>query len=148
MPNDASDLNVKKNVKLLDARVLIVDDNASDRLLIKTILIKLGIQNLQEAENVNAAAFKIQNAIGVGKKFDLIILDWNMPGKSGFELLKEIRTQKETNDTSVIMVTSVSETEKIRDSLRMGIEDFILKPLKHEHLAAKVEKVLLDSKKK
>ncbi len=132
----------KVGFQLGDARILIVDDNPSDRLLIKTILINHGIKNIQEAENVKAGAFKLKNAIGLGAKFDLVILDWNMPGKSGFEFLKEIRAEKATSDTAVIMVTSVTEAEKIRNSLGLGVVDYILKPLKHELLAEKVKKFL------
>ncbi len=132
----------KAGIQLKDARILIVDDSPSDRLLIKTILINHGIKNIQEAENVKAAAFKLQNAIGLGAKFDLVILDWNMPGKSGFEFLKEIRADKATSDTAVIMVTSVTEADKIRSSLDLGVVDYILKPLKHELLAEKVKKFL------
>ncbi len=144
MTNDSS---VKENPALVEARVLVVDDNPSDRLLIKTILIKLGIKNLQEAENVKSAAFKLQTAFDVAKPFDLVILDWNMPGKSGFEFLKEIRGQKDTNKTPVIMVTSVTEADKIRDSLRMGVDDFVIKPVQIALLADKVNKLLMSFKK-
>ncbi len=142
MADKVSEEKSKTGIQLEDARILIVDDNPSDRLLIKTILINQGIKNIQEAENVKAGAFKLHNAIGLGTKFDLVILDWNMPGKSGFEFLKEIRAEKATSDTAVIMVTSVTEAEKIRNSLDLGVVDYILKPLKHELLAEKVKKFL------
>lgn len=142
MADKVSEEKSKTGIQLEDARILIVDDNPSDRLLIKTILINQGIKNIQEAENVKAGAFKLHNAIGLGAKFDLVILDWNMPGKSGFEFLKEIRAEKATSDTAVIMVTSVTEAEKIRNSLDLGVVDYILKPLKHELLAEKVKKFL------
>ncbi len=147
MAEDSKINEIKVNPAFEASRVLIVDDNPTDRMLVKAILNKMGIKNIQEAKSGNDAAFMLQNAMNLAKQFDLVILDWNMPGKTGIDFLKEIRSQKDTKKLGVIMATSVSDADKVRESLRVGVEDFIIKPIQHQLLAEKVEKFLVSQGK-
>lgn len=134
---------LQKSPKLTEARILIVDDNAADRFVVKGILSKIGIKTIQEAESVNAAIFKIENAADSKKAFHLVISDWSMPGKTGYDLLKTIRNDKKLKGTLVIIVTSSADSERVGEALALGVEDFVVKPLQHKVLAEKVEKLLM-----
>lgn len=140
---DSPKEKITANLKLIESRVLIVDDSASDRLIVKAILSKLGIKNIQESENVIAAIVKLENAADSKKAFHLVINDWNMPGKTGFDLLKLIRNDRRLKKTSVIMITSNADPDRVGESLRLGVDDFVVKPVHHTILAEKIEKILL-----
>lgn len=76
------------------------------------------------------------------KVFDLILLDVMMPNMDGWDTLKAIRKNKETEFTPVIMITAVSEDQKIVSGLKIGADDYIVKPFILPNLLARIEAVL------
>lgn len=74
--------------------------------------------------------------------FDLILLDVMMPNMDGWDTLKAIRKNKETEHTPVIMITAVSEDQKVVSGLKIGADDYIVKPFILPNLLARVEAVL------
>ena len=142
MDSDDKD-KIHTQVKLVDRKVLIVDDSASDRLIVKAILSKLGIVNIVEAESANAAIFKLENAADSKKAFDLVISDWSMPGKTGYELLRLIRNDRRLKQTLVMIITSTADANRVSEALKLGIADFVVKPIHHRVLAEKIEKILI-----
>ncbi len=75
---------------------------------------------------------------------DLLLLDLYMPGFSGLELLRELR--RNGNDVDVIMITAANDTESIREALKLGITDYLIKPFKYERFAQALDKYLLKHK--
>ncbi len=73
--------------------------------------------------------------------YDLIMLDWNMPGMSGMDVLNQIRTSME-NAPPVIMLTSRSDKRDIADALTNGADDYIIKPESREVIAARMAAML------
>lgn len=73
---------------------------------------------------------------------DVIVLDLLMPYKSGFEVLREIKDEPETNGIPVIILSSNSREEDIVTALDAGADDFIIKPFRARELLARVRKVL------
>lgn len=71
--------------------------------------------------------------------YDLVLLDWNMPGMTGLDVLVEIRESYLPSELPVIMVTSMNETEKIVYALDQGCNDYITKPITIETVAARVK---------
>lgn len=71
--------------------------------------------------------------------YDLVLLDWNMPGMTGLDVLVEIRELYLPSELPVIMVTSMNETEKIVYALDQGCNDYITKPITIETVAARVK---------
>lgn len=69
-----------------DAKILTVDDMATMRKIIKSLLTQLGYTNVDEAENGKEALAKLKQ-----QKYDLVLLDWNMPEMDGITLLQEIK---------------------------------------------------------
>jgi DNA-binding response OmpR family regulator len=72
--------------------------------------------------------------------YDLLLLDWHLPDTTGFELLQKIRAGNDT-DTSIIMLTSLSDKDAIAKALRAGADDYIVKPESAAVIAARVEAV-------
>lgn len=76
------------------------------------------------------------------KEIDLVLLDVMMPNLNGWETLKSIRKNQKTKDLPVIMVTAVSEDQKMISGLKIGADDYIIKPFVLPNLLARIEAVL------
>lgn len=74
--------------------------------------------------------------------FDLVLLDVMMPNMDGWDTLKAIRKNKETEILPVIMLTAVSEDQKVVSGLKIGADDYIVKPFILPNLLARIEAVL------
>lgn len=121
-----------------ETHILIVDDNPTDRLLLKGILKSLGHNNIQEAEDGGAAVSKIDNAILTRNGFHLVFLDIQMPKKGGLSALEAIRTHSKTQSLYVIMMTAAADPQNLQNSLKVGIDDFIVKPFNAETIDKKM----------
>lgn len=94
----------------------------------------MGYMNVFEAENGKKAIEELQK-----RKFDLVLLDWNMPEVQGIDVLRFIRNQLKL-DIPVIMITAEAEKEKVIEAAKEGVTDYIVKPFKPATLAQKLEK--------
>jgi CheY-like chemotaxis protein len=118
------------------ARVLIVDDEESIRDLIKEVLLAQG-HEFELASN-GVEAFEILRK----KTIDLAIVDRNMPGMTGIEIVQLIRQNPKTKSLKVLMCTGSSVTKEIDEAFAAGADDYILKPLSFAVLLGKVAKAL------
>lgn len=84
-------------------------------------------------------ALKVLNS---GKVFDLVLLDVMMPNMNGWETLKAIRNNPALQDIPVIMLTAVNEDQKMVSGLKIGADDYIVKPFILPNLLARIEAVL------
>ena len=114
------------------AKILIVDDDAGVRKLIRTTLRKEGFETI-EAENGHIGA---QRAIA--EQPALMILDIQMAELDGVETLRAIRANPDTRDLPVIMVTALDDAATVVSCLRDGANDFVTKPFHREELLARV----------
>ncbi len=117
----------------MSAAILIVDDNNINRQLLKHILADRGYQ-LDEAEDGQACLDKIQQW-----PFELILLDLNMPNKSGHEVLAELKTLNLENTPTVIVISADNKPESISRSLQLGAADYITPPYSRDELLARVK---------
>jgi len=111
------------NTNFFTKQILIVDDTNSIRMLARSILLDAGFKYVAQAKN-GKDAFNLLSR----KPIDLIICDWNMPIMDGLELFKEINANPSFKHIAFIMLTSSSETEKVKEAISSGISDYILKP--------------------
>lgn len=118
-------------------RVLIVEDD-EDLLEIVTDLLHDEIQLSIRAES---NAFNAGLQIG-GWKPDLVLLDFLMPGITGFELCRQLRSNEKTTDLPVLAMTSLTDDKNRADIMASGVTDFIGKPFHSEALLAKVRELL------
>ena len=120
-----------------EMKVLAVDDFPTMRRIVKTLLRQLGYANISEAEDGQAALAKLQQ-----EKFDLVLLDWNMPRMTGLELLKAIRSDDTLRHIPVVMITAEGRKEDVLEAVKAGVNNFIVKPFTAETLEEKLNKVL------
>ena len=115
--------------------ILICDDAAFMRMMIKDILTKNGYNIAGEAEN-GAKAVEKYNEL----KPDLVLMDITMPEMDGIQALKKI---KETDpNASVIMCTAMGQQAMVIESIQSGAKDFIVKPFQADRVLEAVQKVV------
>ncbi|MBI5632632.1 MAG: response regulator [Nitrospirae bacterium] len=119
-------------------KILVVDDFASMRRTVRTILKEIGFVNISEAEDGVRALAQLKS-----DKFEVLITDWNMPSMDGITLVRMIRGDAELKDMIVFMVTAEAEADHVLEAIKMGINDYIVKPFTAEVLQKKLEKVFL-----
>ena len=117
-------------------KVLVVDDSAVMRQIIKKNLKELGFGELSEAEN-GAAGLKKAGEEPV----DLIVSDWNMPNMTGLEFLKAVRADAAIKGVAFIMVTSEADKEKIMEAVQAGVNQYIVKPFNAMQLEEKIKAI-------
>jgi two-component system chemotaxis response regulator CheY len=117
-------------------KVLVVDDSAVMRQIIKKNLKELGFTELSEAED-GAAGLKKAGEEPV----DLIVSDWNMPNMTGLEFLKAVRADAGIKGTAFIMVTSEADKEKIMEAVQAGVNQYIVKPFNAVQLEEKIKAI-------
>ncbi len=118
-------------------RILVVDDFATMRKVIKNLLKQAGYNNIVEAED-GAEALKVLKSV----KVEFIISDWNMPNMDGLEFLKAVRADAELSGLSFLMVTAEALKENVLLAVKAGVSDYIVKPFTSEVLNEKIEKIL------
>jgi two-component system, chemotaxis family, chemotaxis protein CheY len=116
--------------------VLIVDDFATMRRIIKGVLKQLGFSNLIEAEDGEAALKELRK-----EKIGLIVSDWNMPNMTGLELLKAVRADNSLKGIPFLMVTAEGQKENVIQAVQAGVSNYIVKPFTPETFSAKLEKI-------
>jgi len=114
----------------MSARVLVADDSSTMR---KIILRSVGVPTATEA----ADGIEAIKAFSDGE-FDLVLTDWNMPGKNGLEVTQAIR--KLDQKVPIIMVTTEAEKSRVLEAIQAGVSDYLVKPFTAETLRSKLEK--------
>jgi CheY-like chemotaxis protein len=114
--------------------VLVVDDNRVNRQLAKAFLERDGWQ-VEEAENGEMALGKLG-----GRRYDAILLDISMPGKSGIEILQELRKDDSHKELYAVAYTAHALEEEKRRILDAGFDAMLIKPISRATLTAIFEK--------
>lgn len=114
-------------------RVLVADDSSTMRKIIIRSLQAVGVPGAIEAADGDEAVSLFKPG-----EFDLILTDWNMPGKSGLEVIQEIRAQDA--QVPIIMVTTEAERTRVMQAIEVGVSDYLVKPFTAETLREKLEK--------
>jgi len=125
-----------------DIKILVVDDMATMRRIIKGLLEQLGFKNIDEAEDGKVALQKLKSG-----SYDFVITDWNMPNMTGLELVQEIRKDPQLKHLPVLMVTAEAKKENVLLAIKAGVNNYIVKPFTAEVLKEKIEKIFSAMKK-
>lgn len=126
----------RDDAKTEDSRILVVDDNAQNLELLVEYLGGMDCQIDTAVDGVEALE-KIET-----RQPDLILLDVMMPRMSGFECCRKIRSNPDTRDIPVIMVTALNELGDIERGVESGTDDFITKPVNRLELVTRVKSLL------
>lgn len=116
------------------AKILIVDDNPK---YLQDALPMYGYEVVVATDGIQALKILSKN-----DEINLVLLDVMMPNMNGWDTLKAIRANEKTKMLPVIMITAVSEEQKIVSGLKIGADDYIVKPFVLPNLLARIEAVL------
>jgi two-component system chemotaxis response regulator CheY len=117
-------------------KILVVDDFATMRRIIKNILTQLGFKNIIEADDGTTALDVLKS-----EKIGLIVSDWNMPKMTGLDLLKAVRADTSLANTPFIMVTAEAQQDNIILAVKAKVSQYIVKPFTAETLSEKLNKI-------
>ncbi len=122
----------EKNIK-----VLIVDDFATMRKVVRNLLKQVGYEDIVEAEDGVMALKALKS-----QKIDVIVSDWNMPNMTGLELLKAVRADADLAKTPFLMVTAEALQDNVVAAVKAGVNNYIVKPFTAEVLNEKIKKIM------
>jgi two-component system, chemotaxis family, chemotaxis protein CheY len=117
-------------------RVLLADDSGTVRTIIRRSLKSLGISDIVEAAD-GAQAVELFQGGGV----DLVLTDWNMPGKTGPEVARAIRALDK--NVPIIMITTEAERRRVLEAVQAGVSDYLVKPFTTDALEQKLDRFVL-----
>jgi two-component system chemotaxis response regulator CheY len=121
----------------MQIKILVVDDFATMRKVVRNLLKQGGYENIVEAED-GVTALKVLKS----QKIDLVISDWNMPNMTGLELLKAVRADEDLKATPFLMVTAEALQDNVIAAVKAGVNNYIVKPFTAEVLNDKIKKIL------
>jgi two-component system chemotaxis response regulator CheY len=134
----------------LQAGVLIVEDQAHTRQVVRTVLKHIGVKDITEAQD-GLAALKIlheRNSPRPGTAasnlapVDIVICDWNMPTMTGVELLRAVRKDSALAEIPFCMLTGENERYSIMEAIEHGANEYIIKPFSTKTLEDKLRTIL------
>jgi len=115
-------------------KILVIEDNLSDQLMIRTALSN---HNLYTSKSMNESITLFEKHV-----FDLVLIDMNLPDGTGIELYKKLKEHPERPNTPMIFLTSNKSVEEIVAGLRVGADDYIIKPFHLAELQARCENAI------
>ena len=116
--------------------ILVVDDYNTMVRIIRNLLRQLGFENIDDAPDGSVALSKMHL-----KPYGLVISDWNMEPMTGYELLKQVRSDPSLNATPFIMVTAESKTDNVLAARKSGVSSYIVKPFNAQMLKVKIDAI-------
>ncbi len=119
-----------------DMKILIVDDFATMRRIIRNLLRELGFTNTHEADDGDSALPMLQSG-----NFDFVVSDWNMPRMTGLDLLRAVRADVNLNKLPILMVTAESKRERIVEAAEAGVNGYVVKPFTAGTLEEKINEI-------
>ncbi|WP_224095423.1 GAF domain-containing protein [Nostoc sp. MS1] len=126
---------------LSDRRLLVVDDNATNRKIIFHQAIRWGIQ-VDQAESADAALKAMIAACEQNKPYDVVLIDMQMPYMDGLDLGKQIKGNLAIAEIPLIMLTSTNQREEVNQALNIGFAAYLVKPVKASRLLDIIMNVL------
>ena len=136
---------MQRNAKQAEAlvqqlHVLVVDDNQFMRAIVRNLLNTIGVKIISEAADGIAALDRIRESTP-----DIVILDWEMPLLNGPELVRIVRSPSvfPTPDLPIIMLSAHGDERRIRESVKLGVNEFLCKPVSAKALFERLISILL-----
>lgn len=121
----------------MSTRALVADDDDLMRTFVVLNMAAVGVTDVVEASNGIQAWTLLKQ-----QEFDLVVVDWYMPGKSGLEILRQLRGQG--SEVPVIMVTAEAMRDQVLQAIQAGATEYLIKPFEAATLRSKVAKVVED----
>lgn len=136
-------MTAKAQTDYCSKQVILVDDNAAMRGLLRAALQGFGFKRIIEADGVESALEHLQN-----QRVDLVITDWKMSPRDGLDLVRALRTPTTSPApfVPVIMLTSYSDGERIKQARNAGANAFMVKPFSAADLASTLREAFDDKR--
>ncbi len=112
-----------------DLKVLIVDDHLLARKMTERVLANIGFKSVELASSVEEATEKLNAG-----HFDVIFLDWHMPGSSGYHFLQTCRADRKYDNLAFVIVSAESGPRFISEAMKAGATSYIVKPFFTENI--------------
>ena len=125
-------------IREADVKILTVDDSRMIRTIIKGVIETLDFEALEA--DCGTTAMEVLGRHG--KEIALVLLDWNMPGMNGLEVLKAIKANDSLKHIPVMMVTTEAEKSNIVRAIQNGAVNYLTKPFQQEDLVTKIMECL------
>lgn len=128
-------------LRFANAKILLVDDEAYMRKVVRTMLTGVGVRTVYEAHD-GAAGLDMIRSVGP----DVVILDWEMPGLDGAGFVRMVRSPNTFPypDVPIIMLTGHGERKRVIEAVQLGVNEFLLKPVSSKALQDRLAAVLLN----
>lgn len=123
-------------------RVIIVDDSIMMRNILMGYIHDYGIKEIKYAADGEAALREISESRALGMPFDIVFLDWNMPGLTGYDVLTKCRADKTNDNTAIIMVTAENKQRNVLEAIKAGATAYMIKPISKTELDSKFPQIL------
>jgi CheY-like chemotaxis protein len=122
-------------------KVLVVDDEPYMRKVVRTMLMSIGVRNVYEAGDGPAGLELIQSM-----EPDIVVLDWEMPGLDGPAFVRRVRSPDTFPypDLPIIMLTGHGERSRVVEAVKIGVNEFLLKPVSSKALQDRMVAVLIN----
>jgi two-component system chemotaxis response regulator CheY len=135
MPIDTRNLAAR----FADTKVLLVDDEPYMRKVVRTMLMSIGVRKIYEAGDGPAGLEFIRSAMP-----DVVFLDWEMPGVDGPAFVRMVRSPETFPypDVPIIMLTGHGERSRVIEAVKLGVNEFLLKPVSSKALQDRLVSVL------
>jgi two-component system, sensor histidine kinase and response regulator len=127
--------------QLAGVKVLIVDDNATNRRILQGLLSRWKLRT-HDVEGGKQALTELLSAKSAGDPYRLILTDMHMPDMDGFGLIERIRHAPELSATTIMMLTSAGHREDVARCRELAIASYLLKPIRKGELLAAISKAL------
>lgn len=118
--------------------VLVVEDQKSMRELAMVYLFKLGFRRIFEAESGEQALELAQERV-----FDLLMVDWNLGGMTGLDVVRRLRARSEYASAAFLMATGENKMSNLSQAVAAGASNYIVKPYSESDLRARIERSLM-----
>jgi two-component system chemotaxis response regulator CheY len=117
----------------LRIRILVVDDYAAMRRIMRSLLTRLGFDDVEEATDVHSAMTMMQK-----QAYGMVISDWNMEPLNGLEFLKMVRSDRRFADLPFILMTASEKPDYASQASAAGATDYLVKPFSEQVLRQRI----------
>jgi len=123
-------------LNITDMKTLIVDDQTSNRYDLEKLLKNIGFTHIDHAPDAEKATEKMEMT-----PYNIVFIDWNMPGRSGYNLLQQGRGERKYDNTAFVIISAESGKHYIVEALKAGATAYIVKPAVENMLKKQMERI-------
>lgn len=123
------------------AKILVVDDNMMTITIVKSLLAEMNLNGIDTASNGQDAWDKISSAMTAKAPYDIVIMDWNMPIMTGYEVLRRCREEPQLGGMAIVMLTAENQKRSILEATKTGATSYMVKPVDKDEFREKIGQV-------